>query len=88
MVITQGNGLNRIYFTSIKQKLIELINVISKAHMLAFCGLAWRKKTEYPEKTTDFGRATTNLPHAESGNRTGATVLTSDGFTSALARHY
>ena len=32
------------------RKLIEHINAFSKAHMLAFCGLIWWKKSEYPEE--------------------------------------
>ena len=45
----------------------ELINAFSKARMLAFCGHTWWRKPENQGKTTDLGRATTTLPHADTG---------------------
>ena len=39
------------------------------AWMLAFCGHTWWRKVENPRKTTDFGRAITSLPHADTGIR-------------------
>ena len=49
--------------------------------MFAVCGLTWWRKLEYPEKTTDIGRATTTLPHADTGDGTRVAAVTSEGFT-------
>ena len=43
------------------------LDAISKARMLAFCGHTWWRKLKNPGKTTDLGRATTTLPHADTG---------------------
>ena len=57
-------------------KLTELINAFSKARMIAYCDLKWWRKLEYLEKfTTDLGRATTTVPHANTGNRSRAEAV-------------
>ena len=48
-------------------------------------GHAWRRKPEYPRKTTDHGWATTTLSHANVGNRTWPAVVTSERHTFALS---
>ena len=56
--------------------------------MLAFCGLLWWKKLEFPENTTNTWWAITTLPHAEAGNRTYATAVPNEGLAPALSRLY
>ena len=71
------------------KKLIELINTILKARMLASCGLKWWRKPKFPEKTTDFGQPlschipTLVFDPEDTGIRSRAAVMTSEGFTPA-----
>ena len=46
--------------------------------MLAFCGHTWWKKPENPGKTTDLGRATTTLPHADTEIRSRVAAVASE----------
>ena len=46
--------------------------------MLAFCGHTWWRKPENPGKTTDLGRATTTLPHADTGIRSRIAAVASE----------
>ena len=71
------------------RKLRELINTILKARMLASCVLRWWRKPEFLEKTTDFGRPlschipTLVFDPGDTGIRSRAAVMTSEGFTPA-----
>ena len=47
--------------------------------------LCW-KKPEYVEETTEFGQATTAVPHANARNRSLAAAVTREGFITALPR--
>ena len=51
-----------------------------------FVDTLWGKKPEYPGQTTDLGRATTTLPHADAVNRTQVAVLTSRGCFTPVQR--
>ena len=46
--------------------------------MLAFCGHASWRKPENPGKTTDLGRATTTLPHADTRIRSQVAAVASE----------
>ena len=39
------------------RKLKELINALSNARLLAYCGLTFWGELEYPEETTNLGRS-------------------------------
>ena len=54
--------------------------------MLAFCGLMWWKKPEFPKETIDLGTGDPYPATCNTGDPTWATGVVSEGFTPVLAR--
>ena len=70
--------LNTIYFTKITQKAQRTyIRVLEGTDVGEFCGHTWWKP-ENLGKTTDLGRATTTLPHADTGIRSRVAAVASE----------
>ena len=73
------------YLHWIPQKL--LIGMFSKASVTGF---TWWNKLEYPEKTTEFGRADTTIPHGDTptGSCYWTALMASEGTIPVLSRPF
>ena len=81
--------LNTIYFTSITQKAhITHTRILGGVEVGVLLSYMVEDMVDYPEETTELIQATTSLPHAETGDRTRAAAVPSEGFATALSRSW